>query len=175
LTADIATQVVARTRPGQRQYDSLLAFFLASELTADQFAGIADALTVVEGDYMEGLVNVNAASATVLACLPGMDEQAAERVVSYRTIHAESEDFRSVAWLAEVLSQDQAMGIGPHVTTKTYQCSADIVAVGEGNRGCQRVFLVFDTSGEEVRTVYHRSRSALGWALGDDLREAMRP
>ena len=45
---------------------------------------IADDITVGSDEEIPGAVNINTASAEVLACLPGLDQQLAEAIVSYR-------------------------------------------------------------------------------------------
>jgi competence ComEA-like helix-hairpin-helix protein len=52
-------------------------------ISRDLLIQIADGLTV-RGSELNGVVNINTADATVLACLPGLDEEVAAAVVAYR-------------------------------------------------------------------------------------------
>ena len=59
-------------RPGARPscrptFTSLLQFYLRSGMTADQFAQIYNDVTVEHAQFKQGRVNINTASATVLA------------------------------------------------------------------------------------------------------------
>ena len=57
-------------------------------MTADEFEKVEDALTASNGQYVEGLVNVNTASEAVLACIPGIGtEKAPTLVAQRRSIH----------------------------------------------------------------------------------------
>ena len=167
----LAAEVAGRTAVGRGDYGSLLEFFLASGLTVAQFAEIDDDLAVTDEDWTDGLINVNTAPAAVLRCLPGMEAEDADALVMYRREHGST--LKSVAWLREVLDAEKAAMIGPYVTTRTAQFSADIVAVGPGGRGFRRAFVVFETAGGEIRPLYRRDRQALGWCLERDMLEEL--
>ena len=66
---------VVLQQAGRGPYGSVLEFYSRSGMTADEFAQVADALTISADPYTAGLVNVNTASATVLACIPGHRRQ----------------------------------------------------------------------------------------------------
>ena len=53
-------------------------------LTQQEFIGIVDKITLQDGDTRSGLININTASAEVLALLPGMDPQKAQVIVERR-------------------------------------------------------------------------------------------
>lgn len=159
LGADAAARI-AGSEGGSVTYSSVVEFYLNSGLTTEEFANIADALTVSDDAELSGLINVNTASETVLACIPGIDETDAKQLVAYRT--ANPDLLGSVAWITQVLDREKAVQAGPYITTSCYQFAADITAVGEGDRGLRRLFVVFDTVGDEVRVLYRRERSLPG-------------
>ena len=160
-------QAVGRQAPSMR---SLLEFYTVSGMTPDEFSQVDDALTVSDDDFVEGLVNVNTASAAVLACLPGIGEDYAGRLVAYRQGKS-SEDLASVAWVTEVLDDTSAIEAGPYLTTGTYQFAADVAAVGHLGRGFRRTLYIFDISGGAPTVVYSRDMTRLGWPLGGEIRE----
>lgn len=121
--------------------------------------------------FKTGLVNVNTASATVLACLPGMTEASAQQLVAYRL--GQDEALESADWVSEVLDEESATAVSPYITTKTYQYTVDIAAVDAVGRGYRRVLFVIDTSGDEPTVVYRQDRSRLGWALGTSVRQSL--
>lgn len=151
--------------------NSLLEFYIRSRMTPDEFAQVADALSVTDDAYTSGLVNVNTAPAEVLACLPGIGEEYADSLVAYR--QGKTDELDTVAWVAEVLEEEAAIQAGPYLTTRTYQFSADVAAVGRRGRGFRRVLFVFDASGDQPEVVYRRDRTRLGWPLGTDVREQL--
>ena len=144
---------------------SMLEVFVRSGMTADEFAKVSDDITVATNAFFTGLVNVNTASAPVLACLPGVGTTNAQAVVTYRQTHPDQ--LANVTWLVQVLGANAAIQAGPYVTTKSYQFSADVVAVGRYGRGYRRVLFVFDTSCGAPQVVYRRDLGRLGWALGN--------
>jgi type II secretory pathway component PulK len=144
---------------------SVLEFYLRSGMTLDEFAQIADYLAPTTNT----LVNVNTASQYVLECIPGIGVEFAAQLVSYR--ESNPSQLTTVAWVAEAMNSDtNAIAAGPFLTTRSYQFSADIAAVGRHDRGYQRVRYVFDTSEGSPIIVHRQDLSHLGWALGKDTR-----
>src|SRR6185503_8758161 len=82
-----------------RTFTSALQFYRASRMTADEFSKLADDITLTNGAFMEGRVNINNASATVLACLPGLsaNPELAQTLVSYRQTNPDK--LTTVAWI----------------------------------------------------------------------------
>jgi type II secretory pathway component PulK len=145
----------------------------ANALSEEDFGLIADALTVKDGDYLYGLVNVNTASETVLACLPGMDSAKAADLVTARLSRGTLDT--NYAWVVEVLGDATANTIGPFITGRSSQVTADVAAVGRHGRGYRRERLVIDQSTGTPRIVHRRNLAPLGWALGQEIREELAP
>ncbi len=53
-------------------------------LTQQEFIGIVDKITLTDGETRSGLININTASAEILALLPGMDSERARAIVTRR-------------------------------------------------------------------------------------------
>ncbi len=143
-------------------------------MTAAEFALIATNLTTTNGTYIEGRVNVNTASAVVLACLMDGDYAAAEQLVNYRV--SNPYNLTSIAWVIDALGQNypdalQALEAGDYITTQSYQFTADIAALGPYGRGYRRVKFVFDTSSGSPTIIYRQDLTHLGWALGKEVRD----
>jgi DNA uptake protein ComE-like DNA-binding protein len=166
-----ANDIMQQTAGGE-QVRSLLEYFVRSGMTADEFDMVAGDLTVSDEPMIEGLVNVNTASATVLACVPGIDEEQAEQLVATRSHHAAPPS--SAAWAVEILGQEGAIEAGPHLTAQTWVVGADVAAVGRHGRGYRRRYTVIDATGEIPEIVYQRNLSGLGWALGNRVFEELR-
>jgi type II secretory pathway component PulK len=158
---------------------SLLQFYLIncvsnSYMTRQEFEQVAIYLTTTNATYITGRVNVNTASAQVLACLPGMTLDLAQEMVNYR--RANEYNLNSIAWVVDALGQNNMdvisqLAQADCLTTQTYQFTADIAAVGPYGRGYRRVKFVFDLSNGTPIIVYRQDLTHLGWALGRDVRE----
>ena len=146
--------------------NSVLGLYLSSGMTEDEFTLVAEHLAPTTNLT----VNVNTASEAVLECVPGIGTQFAAQLISFR----ESNPSRlgTVAWVFYALGEDEAAAraVGPFITTRSYQYTADIAAVGPYNRGYQRVRYVFDTSEEAPKVIHRQDLSHLGWALGRETR-----
>ena len=73
-------------------------------ISEDLLMQVADELTATDAGNRAGVVNINTAPSEVLACLPGIDRQQAEAIVSYRS---SSGYFKNIAWLLDVPAIDQ--------------------------------------------------------------------
>lgn len=147
---------------------SVLQFYYRSGLSADEFGQIEPEL---RNPTVDGLVNVNTASETVLACVPGIGADNAASLVAYR--RSQTGTPTSIAWVKEVLNQAALTQAGPYLTGKTFQFTADIAAVGHYGRGYRRVRYVFDTSETAPKILYRQDLTHMGWALGRQARSAL--
>lgn len=153
-------------------------------MSSDDFAKIYSNVTTTNATYIRGRVNVDTADTTVLTALfegvgsnQGVDqsaaESAAETILNYRQQNAGN--LNSIAWLVDALGTSspviKALQAHDYVTTRSYQFSADIAAVGAYGRGYRRVKFIFDTSDGTPIILYRQDLSSLGWALGDKARQ----
>lgn len=148
---------------------SVLEFALLGSLTPDELTQIGGDLTVTNATTLVGLVNLNTAPAEVLACVPGIGTEYAESLVAARESNASTSG--SMLWIVDTLGRENALTAAPFLTTRSYQYSADIVAIGHHNRGFQRVRFLIDLSDGSPRIRARRDLTHLGWSLGIDLRE----
>ena len=165
-------------KPNQtNKFNSPLEFYVTSStnsggMTSTEFAQIGTNLTATGGAYVQGRVNINTASAAVLACLVGGDTGVAEQLVNYR--QSNPNNLTSIAWVVEALGQGYALTAlqaGDFLTTQSFQFTADIAALGPFGRGYRRVKFVFDTCDGTPRIVYRQDLTHLGWALGKEVRQ----
>ena len=148
-------------------YRSVLEFAARGGLTREQFGEVESDLTASDEETVRGLVNINIAPRAVLRCLPAVGDEGAEKLVSYRT--ANSDGLTSIAWVLDALGNECARDLGPHVTTKTYQVSADVVAVANLRRAVRRCRFVFDLSSGSPLLVARRDLTNMPWALDEEL------
>ena len=155
-------------------FTSPLQFYVKSGMTSTEFAQVGTNLTTTSGNYIYGRVNVNTASAAVLACLLDGDLGAAQQLVNYR--QSNPNNLLSIAWIIDALGSSYpddlaALEAGDFITTQSYQFTADVAAVGPYGRGYQRVKFIFDTSTGTPQIVYRQDLTRLGWALGKEVRQ----
>jgi type II secretory pathway component PulK len=157
------------------QSSNLLEFYIrnvnVNQLSEMDFAAIEPSITTSSSNMLYGLININTASEQVLACIPGIGSNNAPAVVSYRDNNPNR--LNSIAWLTQAMSitPQTARTIGQYVTSRSYQFTADIAAVGSYGRGYRRVKFVFDTSEGLPKIIYRQDLTHLGWALGPMARE----
>jgi type II secretory pathway component PulK len=152
-------------------YGSVLEFYYQSRLSVEDFAKVEDQ---IRNPNLDGLVNVNTASAVVLAGLfngVGVDTNNAVSLVAYR--QSQAGPLTSIAWVKNVLDLPTARRVGPYLTGRTYQFTADVAAVGHYGRGYRRVKYVFDTSDGAPKIVYRQDLTHMGWALGQQARDTL--
>ncbi|MBI1290753.1 hypothetical protein GC173_05860 [bacterium] len=166
LGGDVFNQIIANAGNNLGRPDSVLAFYLSSGLSEAQFREIENDLTVSEGEYRIGAVNVVTAPLAVLACLPGITGEKAEEIVNAR-LSLTDEQRESVLWLTTILDPDTCRLVGPHITAQSWQYGLDIVAVGRNGRGFRREFVVVDVE-DPPTVIFRRDRSREGWPLGDE-------
>ncbi len=165
--------VVGRFNNANQPPKSVLEFYtrVRNQLTEDQFDQISDSLSASDAKYIIGLVNVNTASQTVLACIPGIGADNAATLVAARSQRATPAT--NIAWVASVLDDAAAAQAGPFLTVQSWQVSADVAAVGHHGRGYRRTRFVIDKTGDTPKVVYRRNLAPLGWALGDAARQTL--
>jgi DNA uptake protein ComE-like DNA-binding protein len=149
-------------------------------MSSDDFAKIYDDVTTSTSAYIRGRVNINTVGADVLAALltgAGLDQNTAlgtaQSLITWR--QQNPNNLGSVAWLIDALGTTstavRALAVSDYVTTRSFQFTADIAAVGPFGRGYRRVKFIFDTSDGTPKIIYRQDLSRLGWALGEKARE----
>ena len=180
-----AGTIMGRLRSQRATVNNVLDFYYKAQLTVDQLDQLTPYLTISNGNYQVGMVNVNTANPTVLSCVPGITYDLATQIVSARqalqgtgTPGGASASSTSSGWtnlgaVAAILGQANASQAGRYLTTRSYQWCADVAAVGRYGRGYRRVQMILDNSTGTPQVVYRRDLSNLGWSLGADERTAL--
>ena len=159
-----------------RPFQSVMDFYYRSGLTPDEFRGVADYITTQGGQTVPGLLNVNTASAKALLCLPELEESDASALVAGRPAQAtgatdatEAADPADIAWVADALPEKKAIAIGPYITTRSFQYSADIVSISADGRAFKRCRIVVNAAQSPPRILYRQDLTYLGWPLSPDI------
>jgi type II secretory pathway component PulK len=161
-------------------FTNLLQLYVRSGMTSTEFGQVINDLTVHTNLYTYGRININTASEEVLTALfmgIGTDQNAAEStarsLVTYR--NQNPNNLGTVAWIVDALGNTsqivRTLEGRDLITTRSYQFTADIAAVGAFGRGFRRVKFIFDTSEGTPKILYRQDLSGLGWALGEKARE----
>lgn len=163
-----ANEVIARARP---PFQNIFDFYQRAGLTPDEFATIADRLTTSTQTVRRGLINVNTAPHDVLMCLPELDEDDISSLLSFRS--AANLDPTNISWVAEAIPA-KAAEIGDRITTRSYQYSADIVAVSANGRAFKRCRIVVDARSSPALIVYRKDLTEQGWPMERELLDELR-
>jgi len=117
---------------------------------------IADYVSLTGDETLKGLVNINTASAQVLACLPGMSEETAAAAVRWRD--RQKDGFKSVADLLDVegMTVDRFKMVCPYVSARSDVFSVHSFGVVQNGEVCRCVEAVMDRTGNAVRIVQRR-------------------
>ncbi|HSU68522.1 MAG TPA: helix-hairpin-helix domain-containing protein [Tepidisphaeraceae bacterium] len=177
LSASRANQIVGRIRGliraarGRTVFSSIGSFYQLSGMTVQEFDLVADNLTASKAKSSTGLVNVNTAPLEVLMALPNVQESDAQAIVAQRSNIANSP---SIGWVFQAVSPATAARMSQYITARSFQYSADIVAVSPDGRAFKRVRIVVDARQTPAKIVYRRDLTSLGWPLPDEVRTALK-
>jgi type II secretory pathway component PulK len=150
-------------------YSSVFQLYVQSGMSESDFQQIEPYLM---NPSVNGLININTATATALACIPGIGINLAPQILSYR--QSNPPQTPSITWLKNAVTDSSlAATIGPYITPYSWQFTADVAAVGHDNRGYRRVRFVFDCSSGTPLIVYREDLTNLGWALGKKLHDKL--
>ena len=139
---------------------------IASEITKGNLAQVLDLLTTDTEDAHPGLVNVNTASAAVLATLPDIDSALADAIVSTRA-GLSPERRASLAWLYQEGLVDGAKfkAIAPRLTARSSQFRFKVIGYGLPSGRFRVLEAVIDLAGTDPRLLYLRDITRLGLPL----------
>ncbi len=168
-----------------RTFTSILDFAVrcrSAGMSADDYAKISADVTISTNSYFRGRVNINTASGDVLTALfEGLtnDEQtsiaATQSLLNYR--EQNPNNLGSIVWIYDALGNNNAvltaLRRGDYITTRSFQFTADIAAVGAYGRGYRRVKFIFDISDGTPKILYRQDLSRLGWAIGEKARQTL--
>ncbi len=80
----------------------------------------------------------------------------------------------NLTWLFQALTPQKLLPIGGAITTRSYQYSADIVALAGDGRSFKRVRIVVDSQQLPAKIVYRKDLTGAGFPLPADVRDQLR-
>ena len=136
---------------------------ISSGIQLENLAWLLDGFTTGSEDRHDGRINVNTASAAVLATLPGIDLPLAETIVSTRT--ALSPERRvTPAWLLQegVMDADKFKGVVPSLTCRASQFHFFVLGYGMSSGRYRVAEVSIDVAGRQPKVTYLRDMTRLG-------------
>ncbi len=94
-------------------------------ISPDKWKQVVDRVTIVDGETVPGLLNVNSAGRKMLELLPGLTADDVSKLLEYRT--KPGADLSTLGWLVEVLPASKIQQFGAFVTTRAWQFRFDAV------------------------------------------------
>lgn len=156
----------------ERPFQNVLDFYFRTGLTVEEFAAIADEITTGNQENLTGLININTAPKEVLLTLPGLEEADVSAMMAMRSV--DETDLNSIAWVAKALTREKAVGIGAHITARSFQFSADIVSISGDGRAFRRCRIVVDARQSPPQIIYRQDLTRLGWPLSPEIIDQLR-
>ncbi|MGA2500359.1 MAG: hypothetical protein ABSH20_21665 [Tepidisphaeraceae bacterium] len=131
--------------------------------------------TAAASTQLRGRINVNTAPREVLLTLPGLEPADVDNLLSQRASNLSSSSVSStdITWVNKVLGA-KATALASLITGKSYQYSADILAVSGNGRAFKRVRIVIDITGTTPQIIYRRDNTDRGWPMDLQMLESLR-
>ena len=124
-------------------------------ISEDLFIEIADKLSNETVEEQPGLVNINSAGVTVLACLPGINSDLAQAIIGYR---ASNGFFPNIAHLLRVpgFTREIFKQVAGRVTARseTFRIVSEGKINSSGTR--QRLQVIVHVGSDQVKTLSYR-------------------
>lgn len=168
LDSSRASQVIAKI--GRIDLRDQFDLYVTGGMTPQDYEAVEDSITSVSGSTVRGRINVNTAPREVLLTLPGLDSGDVDHLIAARDSRSKP---TTLSWFADTLKK-KAIGLGPLVTGRSLQYSADILAVSGNGRSYKRVRIVVDTRQSPPQIIYRRDITDRGWPMDKQILTALR-
>jgi DNA uptake protein ComE-like DNA-binding protein len=175
----------------QNTQGDIFAFYFRAKLKPEELDQIIDSITATDPDQQpqqpqaaRGKINVNTAPREVLATISNnLQPEDIQKVLDARQNGSSSggginmsnaATSTGIGWFAEALGDQKAPGLANLVTGKSYQWSADIIAVSAYGRAYKHIRIVVDTTGTTPQIIYRRDLTDRGWPMDPQILAALR-
>ncbi len=153
---------LAQSIIAQRPVPTIFHLYYHAQLTRQEFE-LLEPVLVFATDSARFRLNLNAASATAIACLPDLTESEAQSLLEARLALVTGE---SLAWALDVIDENRLLpAVAAGVVGRSYQYTADIVCVSRDGRAFSRSRYVLDVSTGSPRVIHRQALTARGWPL----------
>jgi type II secretory pathway component PulK len=139
---------------------------ITSQNLASTLPQLMDYATINPAQTIPGRINVNQASATVLAGIPGMTTDISQKIISSRSVEASGENAgrKYETWLLSegIVTLTQMRTMMPFITGGGDVYRAQVVGYYQGGQASSRAEVIFDATTPLPRIVLWRDISHLG-------------
>ena len=137
-------------------------------ITEDEFREIVDYITVVEGNTISGLINLNTAPAEVLMLLPNMTEEIVSSIITRRETTPEDTDpslenvagnpFQKITDLFEVegLNMNIFKDLAGRITSRSHGFMITGSGIDSNGKIVSKCESIIDRTGENIKLTYWR-------------------
>lgn len=134
-----------------------------SGIAKEQLAQVLELFTTETAPRREGLINLNTASAYVLATLPGVELSLAETIVATRS-SLSAERRATIAWLFQdgVVDAATFKRLAPQLTTRSFQFQFRVVGYGVPSGRYRVLEVEIDVAGDQRKVTGVRDITKLG-------------
>ena len=143
----------------------------AGKTTGTAGTGKTTAGTTAATTQLRGRININTAPREVLLTLPGLESTDVDKLLSQRA--SSTTPSTNTNWVKQVLGQ-KANALTNLITGKSYQYSADILAVTGNGRAFKRVRVIIDITGTTPQIIYRRDNTDRGWPMDGQILVSLR-
>ena len=158
----ISARIVAH-RDQNGEFDNVDQLKEIKLITEDEFRNIVDRITVVEGETIEGLININTAPAEVLLLLPNMTGEIVQAIITRRETPPEEPDpslegiegnpFRGITDLLEIegINMNIFKEIAGRVTFRSHGFIITGLGIDANGKTVAKCDSVISRSGSEIQ------------------------
>jgi hypothetical protein len=150
-------------------FPNIFEFARHVRLKPDELDKIADDFRG-EDESLNGRININTAPRAVLACINNMTPGDVDKLIARRGAGGTD---GALGWVVEAIG-DQAAGRLTGVTGRSYQYTADILAVSGNGRAFKRCRIIIDTREGTPQITYRRDLTERGWPMDRQILAAIR-
>jgi len=139
---------------------------------------LLDSCTTVSSKEIPARINVNTASQTVLAALPGLSSAEVQNIITHRpdslSTDAPDQTYQTPAWLLTQANIPPTVlrTLDRYITTRAQVYRVQVIGYLDAGGPMKRIEAVIDTNQGQPRIVYYRDLSELGVGYA---REAIAP
>ena len=136
---------------------------MGSGISPAELPGLLDHCTTTNATNLVGLVNLNTASAPVLAALPGMNEALAESIIAAR-VGLSPDARKTTAWVLQegIVTADIFKQMAPYLTTRGYQFHFFAAGYSVPSGNYRVIEAVVDVAAQPPAVLLLRDASRLG-------------
>ncbi len=145
--------------PFTRPYASIADLTRVSNIGEEDLLGVVDQITINDGEFLIGRVNVVTAPREVLTAL-GLDEEEVDTLIAFRS--DKTEGLNTLAWLITELGLETFRKLANLATVRSFQYRFQAQGWVEGGSAFARRWYVVDRTDDKFRILHRRDFQRYG-------------